>query len=380
MHRRNLIALAGLILVPASLTAAEVVPPPAPDATPQRQAKPVATIVSVAPGTFALGDALTFEVTGLENLCPDRTPDQKLRLFLNGRALPGIVGEPEAANRLRFKLEPIWALEETDGEPNVWAKLVSGSLLRNRVRKVQASLGYEACADGAGVQTPPKDLQFVVLRDAWLWTWVASMVVIVGLTFWLGRRTPLLREKGAAGPFSLARVQMAFWTVLALGAFLLILVSTGFVASLSNDVLTLLGISAATGLGAAVVDAGKEAQVERKTMLERQSKALDRAAQSAGGPTSEMLEQQRKVAVELAQVPALVGQTRRSFFADILQDENGYSIYRLQFVLWTLVLGGYFLYAVVSRLIMPSFGPQLLTLMGLSSGTYVSLKTQEKQV
>jgi len=342
-----------------------------------------ARIGSVTPTRFGIGDELTFRVTNLAALCPDRDEDAELRLFLDGYPLPGVVPEMLAPDRVRFDLEPGWTHAEAATESNVWAKLVSGSLFGPQTREVRASLGYESCPGGAWARTPDVGLTLVVLPTFWKWVWIASMLVIVGLTVWLARRTPLLREGGAEGPYSLGRTQIAFWTVLALGAFLLILISTGYAANLNADVLVLLGISAATGLGGAVIDAGKQGQMERKAALRNTQAELSAAAAvSAAGaaPDPAILEQQRQVATELAQLKPLVRQPKRSFFADLLQDGTGYSVYRLQFVLWTLVLGGYFIYAVISRLTMPTFSDQLLTLMGISSGTYVTLKTQENQV
>lgn len=127
-----------------------------------------------------------------------------------------------------------------------------------------------------------------------------------------------------------------------------------------------------------MVDGGKEEQLQRRTALESQRVTLEAAVAKA--PDEVVLEQHRKVAAELARTADLEPQKAESFFADLLRDENGYSVYRLQFVLWTLVLGGYFVYAVVTRLTMPTFSDQLLVLLGISSGTYVSLKTQERQV
>ncbi len=340
-----------------------------------------AAIRSVTPDRFALGDEVTFTVANLERLCPDRGPDQELRLFLDGFAMPGIVPQHLGPDRVRFDLEPSWMQgAAADSGHNPWAHLASGSLFGPGTRRVKASLGYESCPGVAWPRTNEVALTLSVLTPFWRWTWIGIMLLIAGLTVWLARTTPLLREGGAAGPYSLGRTQIAFWTVLALGAFLLILISTGAAANLNGDVLALLGISAATGLGSAVVDGGKEAQVRRREALESEQARLNDPQTVAKVSDQAVLEQQRKVAAELAQTTAIKRQSAKTFFSDLLQDENGYSVYRLQFVLWTLVLGGYFVYAVVTRLTMPTFSDQLLVLLGLSSGTYVSLKTQERQV
>ena len=60
----------------------------------------------------------------------------------------------------------------------------------------------------------------------------------------------LLRQVAS---FSLARVQMAFWTLLVLPAFVYIYCTMGRLDSLNKSVLALIGISAATGLGAMAI-------------------------------------------------------------------------------------------------------------------------------
>ncbi len=367
MRHRVLVVLTGLCLAASIDVLAQ-------------EGGPTATIAEITPRRFQLGDKLTVRVAHLDALCPTptRSPEEQLRLFLDGRPLLGIPALQQAADKLEFNLDPSWARATDPAEENVWAGLVSGSLFRDRFRKVQASVGYETCPAGEQARTPGTELELIVISKGWQWAWLLSFLAIVGVTVWLARKTPLLREGGADGPYSLGRTQMAFWTVLALGAFLLILMSTGFVASLPGSVLALLGISAATGLGSTVVDSGKKTQMERRDALAAQ--AGDLAAVAITTPTPDVLQHQNQVALELAQLPRYREQRREGFWSDLLKDGDGYSIYRLQFVLWTVVLGGYFAYAVATRLIMPTFSEQLLLLVGISSGTYVTVKTQEKVV
>jgi hypothetical protein len=48
-------------------------------------------------------------------------------------------------------------------------------------------------------------------------------------------------------------------------------------------------------------------------------------------------------------------------------------------VVWTVVLTLIFVHEVYATLSMPQFSDTLLTLMGISSGTYVALKIPEKK-
>ena len=69
-----------------------------------------------------------------------------------------------------------------------------------------------------------------------------------------------------------------------------------------------------------------------------------------------------------------------NFLLDILSDANGVSFHRFQIAAWTLVLGIIFIIQVYNVLAMPVFNGSLLALLGISAGTYVTLKTQEATV
>jgi hypothetical protein len=68
----------------------------------------------------------------------------------------------------------------------------------------------------------------------------------------------------------------------------------------------------------------------------------------------------------------------KGFLTDIMSDENGISIHRFQMVGWTIILTFVLVYGVRTNLTMPEFSETLLTLMGISSGTYVTLRVPEK--
>jgi hypothetical protein len=50
------------------------------------------------------------------------------------------------------------------------------------------------------------------------------------------------------------------------------------------------------------------------------------------------------------------------------------TFYRFQMFVWTVLLGALFASEGYRNLTMPEFSPTLLTLMGISSGTYVGFK------
>ena len=87
----------------------------------------------------------------------------------------------------------------------------------------------------------------------------------------------------------------------------------------------------------------------------------------------------------LAQVNALLSQqpaptgtpTSKGFLPDILNDGDGISFHRFQIAVWTIVLGCVFVWGVYRNMSMPEFDASLLTLMGISAGTYVGFKFPE---
>jgi hypothetical protein len=71
----------------------------------------------------------------------------------------------------------------------------------------------------------------------------------------------------------------------------------------------------------------------------------------------------------------------KGFWKDILKDEkeNGISVPRFQFVLFTMIISAYFIYYVYQHLSMPEIDPNLLALMTISSIGYAGFKTTENK-
>ena len=72
-------------------------------------------------------------------------------------------------------------------------------------------------------------------------------------------------------------------------------------------------------------------------------------------------------------------ETPKNFIHDILSDDNGISFHRFQMFGWTIVLIFIFIAKVYNDLAMPDFDATLLTLMGISGGTYVGFKLPKQQ-
>jgi hypothetical protein len=135
----------------------------------------------------------------------------------------------------------------------------------------------------------------------------------------------------AKAPFSLGRLQMAWWTAITLASFVVLAVSRHqWHGVLNLQTVLVLAIAAATMAGSSWVERG------------------DGGSQAAGG-----------------------------FLADILYDDGGLCLHRVQLLLWSLVLGLSFIWTVVTDASMPAFDFYKLAVLAISGCTYVGFKTQE---
>jgi hypothetical protein len=226
---------------------------------------------------------------------------------------------------------------------------------------------------------------------------VALLMCLLAALCILAWRTTLLRYTVGANPsaprtapFSLGLVQMAFWFFLAVAAYVYICASTLQIHIPMGSVLGLLGISATTGLAASAVDTHKTstANKQKSDLLVEQSALnsrindLQSPAPAAGSAAEKELFDKKNrlaiVAASIANLPDAPAVAKSDgFVRDILNDGDGISFHRFQIAIWTLVLGTVFVWGVYRNMSMPEFDASLLTLMGISSGTYVGFKFPE---
>jgi hypothetical protein len=226
---------------------------------------------------------------------------------------------------------------------------------------------------------------------------IVALVVVLGLLvvfLRLARTTNLIRESapqssgGGLRPYNLGRAQMAFWFLLICGSYMAIWLVTGALDTITASLLGLMGISAGTALGEAMIDADKmDSKADRLTALAARKQAVDRglselAAQPAGSDPARM-EDLRVRRFQTAQELESLRQDSsaresRGFIRDILSGGGDYSLHRFQIVVWTIVLAIMFVSSVYNSLSMPEFSATLLGLMGISSGTYIGFKFPER--
>jgi len=176
-------------------------------------------------------------------------------------------------------------------------------------------------------------------------------IVLVGLVIavlYLDWKHNMLRDTSTATrkPYSYARSQLAWWTVIILASFISVMASKG-IPPVDPSTLILLGISAATTAAARIGDMSDTSQGLTRTQ----------------------------------------DQASEGFFIDILSDSNGVNIHRFQALAFNLTFGIWFIHQVLHFLpitdqpggIIPVLDQSNLLLLGLSSTTYAVLKTSENK-
>lgn len=107
-------------------------------------------------------------------------------------------------------------------------------------------------------------------------------------------------------PYSFTRVQLVWWTFIILAIIISIVIASGQIPTLDNSTLILLGIGSLTTASARIID-----------ISDKQN--------NAGAVLN-------------------VNQTSQGFLLDILSDNNGVSIHRLQAFVFNLLFGLWFIY------------------------------------
>lgn len=180
------------------------------------------------------------------------------------------------------------------------------------------------------------------------------LAVLTALVLFLNAKYGMLRDESILDkkkPYSYARTQLTWWTVIVLSGFVTIILKRFEIPTFNQNVLILLGISSATTITARLTDISDKARTEAEGL-----------SQNSPG---------------------------QNFVVDILSDNNGVSIHRLQAVIFNIVIGFWFIHQTLSNLvaapaigmdkILPDLNPNNLILMGLSAGTYAALKMTENK-
>ena len=349
-----------------------------------------------------LGDAVGLRICHFEVLqgqldsANSQGAQHKLVLFLNGRAITDVESQPVAQPGSDLTdVQTVMLKKTAASSSDAWSSVLSSPGWE--ARSVVLSIGID---NGSAIQG--QAVAFNVLPHNLCGAWLGLLLVLLIGFLVLAHMTDLLRDSGAATDptarrrFSLARTQAAWWFFLILASYLFIGIVTGdFSASFNSTATTLLGISAATTVGSAFIDASSDTPANRsekdavtvslqaeahqisqnvdnlKTQLTQNPGDLQIKADLAN---SELKGEQKQ-----AQLAKLRNESE-DFIQDILSDANGVNFHRFQILAWTVVLGVIFVADVYAGLAMPDFNATLLGLMGISAGTYLGLKIPEDGV
>ena len=282
------------------------------------------------PRHVRLGDSLWIRVSSLAELRQAETAAKTpVTLWIDGRdtkLTPSALND--STQWVRFRLE------RNERNRDLWSDLLYKPFAET-TRDVTVSLG-----PGAPLQVPATSntrVTLIKIEPNHAAAWLALLLAFVIAFVWLARRTDIVRDGKSTDPanrqpYSLGRVQMAWWFVLILAGFVAIALVSGDDASITPSLLALMGISAGTALGSA---------------------AVPKAGAAPAATASE------------------------NWFYDIVKDDTGaVALHRLQMVVWTIVLGVMFISSVCRTLTMPEFSGTLLAIMGISGGTYLGFKIQ----
>lgn len=390
-----------------------------PDATPTSDATPAATpaaspvVTKIIPrliqmsGHLELDDILEVRIQNLEQwaAASENHDPAKLVPYINGRAIRGNYPDELHVDRGRL----IYHLQITPENKEAWIDLLGAP--SGVKRPVTLSVGLENGSAFDSVHERENPLPLTVISPPY--GIVAALIILACgiLLLWLVRNTNIIRDpgpppiSGKKRPYNLGRAQMAFWFFLIYASYTTIWLITGALDTITSSLLALMGISAGTALGEALIDNSKDdAKTNQVQDLTAQKQAVEQSvtdvqtqvdtlnASGAASVTDQanrdaMTRQLVEGRTRLSQIdqqlqtikadaPPTVSQ---GFLRDILSDGSGYSFHRFQIFAWTIILGIIFISSVYNSLAMPEFSPTLLGLMGLSAGTYIGFKIPENK-
>lgn len=364
-----------------------------------------------------IGDIIILKVRNLKNLLnrslgldtngvKTSSRPQPIRLFIDGRKIDSL--SPESGAPQKDEGELRFHLQRNPTNDEAWADILGSPRLGDGFTYHEAtiSVGLE---NEYAEDSEVKNFHITRVRPNWFWFCLIAFSIYLYFLIRSAQRTNLLRDREIDAtilgipknvgltPFSLGRIQMAFWFTLVVLSFLFIWLITGAYDIITSGILVLIGISVGTSLSAATIDNSKGQEIVNKTsgliaeqnVLHSEISALLTSINTSPAPANlvDLQDNLYKKQVRMKEIQpeisnnlnVLKPKKSRGFMLDILTDATGYSFHRLQMFVWTIVLGILFIYSVWTRLSMPEFSATLLALQGITAGTYLGFKIPEKQ-
>lgn len=389
-HKLTLLCSLAIALFAASADAAATAPPSIHQCGKTPAVAGVETPKANADRTAYLDDWVKISVCNMTPFRAEADREQKeVTLFING------VDSGVKADKVNLDEGSMtFPLDRNEKNKALWKPLLYDPVFQ---RQEVLFLSVGMTGDTPLPRLPQANMRITfdkIYLDGWSWLWLLFLIAVLVACVMYARRSEMLRDgpriNGNLQSYSLARVQMAWWFVLVLVAYVLIWMVTGDRDTIPASLLALMGISAATALAAVAITprAEERALLQREALDKRRNadaekiKTLDDAIATSTDPTvkAELTKRKAELQAELAQIALEASQITadspsRGIWRDLVTDDRGaVALDRFQIVIWTMVLGGVFVTEVVWDLSMPEFSATLLALMGISSGTYVGFK------
>lgn len=303
------------------------------------------------PNQVTLGSRLCVVVAGVaaKPATPPSSPPAQadIMLYLNNeRTL--LSEKADSVPGPQLLIFPFGEHVDATTEPSkFWRGLVAGKTTNG---SMQLSVGVSKTQGSAPSSPPVKAIEFVVYKKPILALGAVAMAVLVVAFGFFAASTTVLRDTPTTddagkpnGTYSLGRTQMALWLVLSVAGFIFLWLTLGFYLNvITNGILILLGINSVTGLAAILID-----------------QPPVRANQPAADAVAPV-------------------RTTQGFLEDLVCDQDGAKLHRLQMMIWTCILAVIFAWNVVWNFVFVNFDTNLLLLMGIVSGTYLGFKPREK--
>jgi hypothetical protein len=280
---------------------------------------------------IGLGDYIELNVKNLGGLLTAaNNRNLSLLLYLNDVPMRGISPTIVDINKEMI----VFQLTRNDSSKQFWDLLYNKSD-RKPIKSMDVSIGIN---DNGAMKGPAGKINVQLYSNSRSVLVSVCLGIAIVLLLLLAYFTDIVRDgksqsKTIRATYSLAKCQLAWWTLIIFCSVGYIFSITGELPTITSQALILLGISMGTTAAASIIN-------------------------TSGGT--------QKINVH-----------KSFWFIDLLWDNNAISIHRFQMVIWTIFLGVYFLVRVRENLSIPELGSDLLTLMGISSGAYIGLKIPE---
>ena len=167
-------------------------------------------------------------------------------------------------------------------------------------------------------------------------------------------------------PFSLSRLLTLWWLAIVMLSLLYAFYMTLTIDVINDTALTLMGLSVAVIAGATLVDRTTAADNTLDTRLATDVAGLTANPQTVTGTT---FNADLKTAVDS-------GLVSNGFWSDLLSERPGSSVdpHRLQLLFFSVAFGVYYLFQLNPLVALPTFSTTVLTLLGISSVTFLGFK------